>query len=121
MLALSGANCKSSRMASPTGVPPGSRVKRNGMANFSNRAASRRTWVDFPQPSDPSNVINGGRGMISILKHRNAIVESRKNRHQSAEYERRRNFGVSDTSALLKGSIVRELIVHSKRPTLNVQ
>jgi hypothetical protein len=48
------------------------------MANFSNRAASRRTWVDFPQPSDPSNVINGGRGMISILKHRNAIVESRK-------------------------------------------
>jgi hypothetical protein len=59
--------------------------------------------------------------MISILKHRNAIVESRKNRHQSAEYERRRNFGVSDTSAPLQGSIVRELIAHSKRSTSNIQ
>jgi len=59
--------------------------------------------------------------MISILKHRNAIVESRKNRHQPAEYKRRRNFGMGDTSALLKGRIVRELIAHSKRSTLNAQ
>jgi len=58
---------------------------------------------------------------MSIFKHANAIVESRKNCHQAAEYERRRNFGVSDTPTLLEGSVVREVIAHSKRPTPNAQ
>ena len=38
----------------------------------SRRAASRFTCVDFPQPSEPSNVING---MATILRQRAAIVE----------------------------------------------
>src|SRR5438132_4494897 len=68
MPALCGANCRSSRIVSPIGVPPGSRVTRNGISSRSRRAASRRTCVDFPQPSDPSNVINGPRGMISLAR-----------------------------------------------------
>src|SRR5207237_28549 len=38
----------------------------------SNRRASRLTWVDFPQPSERSNVISG---MGTILRQRRAIVE----------------------------------------------
>jgi hypothetical protein len=33
--------------------------------------------VDFPQPSEPSNVIKGKRGMMSILSQSGAVVESR--------------------------------------------
>src|SRR3954465_8895001 len=50
-------------MVSPMGGPPGSRVTRNGMPDCSKRLASRFTWVDFPQPSVPSKVMNGRRDM----------------------------------------------------------
>jgi hypothetical protein len=33
--------------------------------------------VDFPQPSEPSKVMNGRRGMRAILKQIAALVESR--------------------------------------------
>jgi hypothetical protein len=35
------------------------------MPAWSSRAASRCTWVDFPQPSEPSNVMNAPRAMLS--------------------------------------------------------
>jgi len=41
----------------------------------SKRAASLFTCVDLPHPSDPSNVMNGIRDMISIVKQAGAIVE----------------------------------------------
>src|SRR5438132_4916210 len=61
---LCGANCKSSRIVSPIGVPPGSRVSKWGIPERSSRAANLCTCVVFPHPSDPSNVMNGNRGMI---------------------------------------------------------
>src|SRR6267143_1993274 len=69
------ANCRSSRIVSPIGVPPGSRVIRYGTPERSSRAANLCTCVDFPLPSDPSNVMNGSRGMTSIVKQASAIVE----------------------------------------------
>ena len=59
-------------MASPIAVPPGSRKTAGLIPIFSRRAASRFTCVDFPQPSEPSNVISG---MATILRQRGAIVE----------------------------------------------
>src|SRR5437870_13121144 len=59
-------------MASPIAVPPGSRKTAAAIPDFSSRLASRFTWVDFPQPSEPSNVISG---MGTILRQRRAIVE----------------------------------------------
>src|SRR5947208_9566782 len=64
MAELWGANCKSSRIVSPIGVPPGSRVSKWGIPERSSRAANLCTCVVFPHPSDPSNVMNGSRGMI---------------------------------------------------------
>src|SRR6266481_3848879 len=46
-------------MASPIAVPPGSRKTAGLIPHFSRWAASRFTCVDFPQPSEPSNVISG--------------------------------------------------------------
>src|SRR5438105_12272778 len=60
------------RMASLIAVPPGSRKTAAAIPHFSSRAASRFTCVDFPQPSEPSNVISG---MGTILRQRRAIVE----------------------------------------------
>jgi len=57
------------------GVPPGSRVTRYGTPERSSRAANLCICVDFPHPSDPSNVMNGSRGMISIVKQSTVIVE----------------------------------------------
>src|SRR5690606_18180194 len=48
------------RMASALGVPPGSRVRTTDRPCSANRFASRRTWVDFPTPSPPSNVMKRG-------------------------------------------------------------
>jgi hypothetical protein len=62
-------------MVSPIGVPPGSRVTRCGTSERSSRAANLCTCVDLPQPSDPSNVMNGSRGMMSIVKQASAVVE----------------------------------------------
>jgi hypothetical protein len=59
-------------MVSPIAVPPGSRKTAAVIPDFSSRAASRFTCVDFPQPSEPSNVISG---MVTILRQRRAIVE----------------------------------------------
>src|SRR5437773_2625545 len=53
-------------------VPPGSRETAATIPSFRTRAASRFTWVDFPQPSEPSKVISG---MATILRQRWAIVE----------------------------------------------
>ena len=41
----------------------------------SSRVANRRTWVDFPQPSEPSKLMNGKRDMVSILKQSSGFVE----------------------------------------------
>jgi hypothetical protein len=57
------------------GVPPGSRVTRYGTPELSSRAANLCTCVDFPLPSDPSNVMNGSRRMMSIVKQASVIVE----------------------------------------------
>jgi hypothetical protein len=59
-------------MASPIAVPPGSRRTAGLIPHFSRRVASRFTCVDFPQPSEPSNVISG---MATILRQRGVIVE----------------------------------------------
>jgi uncharacterized protein len=59
-------------MASPIAVPPGSRKTAATIPHFPSRAASRFTCVDFPQPSEPSNVISG---MDTILRQRAANVE----------------------------------------------
>src|SRR5881392_3325959 len=59
-------------MASPIAGPPGSRRTAGLIPHFSRRAASRFTCVDFPQPSEPSNVISG---MATILRQRGVIVE----------------------------------------------
>src|ERR1043166_4907317 len=60
-------------------VPPGSRVIRTGRPAFSSREASRRACVDFPQPSEPSNVINRPRAIRASVKHAGPLVESRLN------------------------------------------
>src|ERR1700730_16813153 len=74
---LWGANWSNSRIVSPLGVPPGSRVTRKRIPSDSSRAVSRFTCVDFPQPSVPSKVMNGIRGMtMSILKQSGTVVES---------------------------------------------
>src|ERR1051326_6568150 len=62
MVKLCGANWRSSRIDSPSAVPPGSRVTRSGTPQLSRRLANVWTCVDFPHPSDPSNVMNGRRG-----------------------------------------------------------
>jgi hypothetical protein len=62
-------------MVSPIGVPPGSRVTRCGTPERSSRAANLCTCVDFPLPSDPSNVMNGSRRTMSIVKQAGVIVE----------------------------------------------
>src|SRR5438045_9375270 len=59
-------------MASPIAVPPGSRRTAGLIPHFSRWAASRFTCVDFPQPSEPSNVISG---MGTILRQRAVVVE----------------------------------------------
>src|SRR5438552_14632267 len=59
-------------MASPIAGPPGSRKTAAATPDFSSRGTSRFTCVDFPQPSEPSNVISG---MATILRQRRAIVE----------------------------------------------
>src|SRR5213076_3442405 len=59
-------------MASPIAVPPGSRRTAGLIPHFSRWAASRFTCVDFPQPSEPSNVISG---MATILRQRAVVVE----------------------------------------------
>src|SRR5438067_11738867 len=53
-------------------VPPGSRKTNGLIPSFSSRAVSRFTCVDFPQPSAPSNVING---IATILRQSAAVVE----------------------------------------------
>ena len=45
-------------MASPVGVPPGSRVSNTSYPSAFSRAASRLMWVDFPPPSGPSKEMN---------------------------------------------------------------
>jgi len=50
-------------------------VTRCGTPECSSRAANLCTCVDFPLPSDPSNVMNGSRRMMSIVKQAGMIVE----------------------------------------------
>src|SRR5262245_25725325 len=45
-------------MTSAPGEPPGSRVTMVRSLAASSRSASLRIWVDFPEPSPPSKVIN---------------------------------------------------------------
>jgi hypothetical protein len=47
-----------SRIFSPRAVPPGSRVSRTCRPSARSRSARRRTCVDLPEPSTPSNVMN---------------------------------------------------------------
>src|SRR5215204_5948072 len=47
---------KSSRIRSPTGVPPGSRVWHTAKPSQRSDSASKRTCVLLPAPSGPSNV-----------------------------------------------------------------
>jgi len=46
-------------------VPPGSRVTTHPVPS---RPASRASWVDLPQPSIPSNVMNGTDRFYSVLR-----------------------------------------------------
>src|SRR6056297_419482 len=52
------ASSRTLRMASPTGVPPGSRAATQGMPAAVSHAPSRRTCVDLPAPSTPSRTMN---------------------------------------------------------------
>ena len=72
-----GANWRRSRIFSPMRVPPGSRVMSTATPACSRRDASRCTCVDFPQPSEPSNVINAPRDIRASVKHWSAVVESK--------------------------------------------
>src|SRR5688500_130125 len=47
-----------SRIAPPTGVPPGSRSARHGNPATDSRSARRFSWVVLPAPSCPSNTIS---------------------------------------------------------------
>src|SRR5687768_2622585 len=47
-----------SLIASPTGVPPGSRTATHGKPRTESRSASRFSWVVLPAPSGPSNTIS---------------------------------------------------------------
>src|SRR3954447_13238997 len=49
---------KSSRTRSPSLVPPGSRVATTSRPASRKASASSSAWVDFPEPSRPSNVMN---------------------------------------------------------------
>src|SRR3954471_11672427 len=49
---------RSSRTCSPRGVPPGSRVVTTSRPVPRIASASSSVWVDFPEPSRPSNVMN---------------------------------------------------------------
>src|SRR4029077_15928285 len=55
--------------------PPGSRVTRYDTPERSRLAANLCTCVDFPLPSDPSNVMDGSRRMMSIVKQASTVVE----------------------------------------------
>src|SRR5437899_886134 len=48
----------SSRIRSPSGVPPGSLVATTSRPASARKAAASPAWVDFPEPSTPSNVTN---------------------------------------------------------------
>src|SRR5438874_10210620 len=75
-------------MVSPIGVPPGSRVTKYGTPDFSSRAASRCTCVDLPHPSEPSNVMNGSRGMMSLVRRHCAckdVFQSSKSQQPSSK------------------------------------
>ncbi len=45
-------------MRSEIGVPPGSLVATQSRPRARSQAATRWSWVDFPEPSGPSNVMN---------------------------------------------------------------
>src|SRR4029450_12350760 len=47
-----------SRIFSPKAVPPGSRVVRTSRPSSRKSSETRRTCVDLPDPSTPSNVMN---------------------------------------------------------------
>jgi len=54
------------------GRTPGSRKTTAAIPSFSSGVASRFICVDFPQPSEPSNVM---KGMATILRQRAVVVE----------------------------------------------
>ena len=49
---------RASRIASPSGVPPGSRVATTSSPLSRSQSASSAAWVVFPDPSGPSKVMN---------------------------------------------------------------
>src|SRR5689334_19019249 len=58
------------RISSAPGAPPGSRVVTTVSPDWRKASASRRSWVDLPPPSPPSNVTNlsGGRTGVDISR-----------------------------------------------------
>ncbi len=56
--ALPGGSSNSARIASPPGVPPGSRVSTTSMPRARSASPSSRAWVDLPAPSPPSKATN---------------------------------------------------------------
>src|SRR5262249_4427406 len=53
-----GPSRRSSRIRSPSGVPPGSRVATTSRPPSARKAAASPACVDLPDPSTPSNVTN---------------------------------------------------------------
>ena len=59
------------RAASPIFVPPGSMVLTTSWPASTSRRISRRSWVDFPQASRPSNAISFPRRSIALTSKQN--------------------------------------------------
>src|SRR3974390_817531 len=66
------------RMISAPGDPPGSRVSRTSIPTACSRSASRAAWVDLPEPSPPSNVMNLPRIRSPADRSRPAAIEDRR-------------------------------------------
>src|SRR4051794_10398950 len=65
-ISLLAGSSKMRRMSLPIGVPPGSWFGVTRWPSCSSLACSNRSWVDFPLPSVPSNVMNSPVGFGSL-------------------------------------------------------
>lgn len=104
---VSGFN-KISRKASPTGVPPGSRVNNTGRSRDSNHWRITARLVDLPAPSMPSRVINLGFIRSILLRERMFKRSSEKQ-----DYKCLMGFEVDfQTTLLIQDGLIDLVLIH---------
>src|SRR5688500_6100445 len=115
------------RISAPSTVPPGSRRQRCGIPAEASESASRRSWVDFPEPSPPSKTIRrpscattsaecddgAGRALLDAVD--DPVVHAR---HQLVEVLLRRDEALVDHLALHLPEERVEILLHLLRRTL---